>query len=75
MNEYFGKTGTIYHFDFYRLENVEEALEIGVEDYLYKGNRCLIEWPELVEELLPTNSPSIEIQYNGDDARTITLKK
>jgi tRNA threonylcarbamoyladenosine biosynthesis protein TsaE len=54
---------------------VEEALEIGVEDYLYKGNRCLIEWPELVEELLPTHSPSIEIQYLGDDARTITLKK
>ena len=75
VNEYSGKTGTIYHFDFYRLENVEEALEIGVEDYLYQGNRCLIEWPELIEDLLPTHSPSIEIQYHGDDARTITLKK
>lgn len=75
VNEYSGKTGTIYHFDFYRLENIEEALEIGVEDYLYQGNRCLIEWPELIEELLPSHSPSIEIQYQGDHARTITLKK
>jgi len=75
VNEYHGTEGMIYHFDFYRLENVTEALEIGVEDYLYKGQRCLIEWPELVEDLLPVDAPSIEIQYEGENARTITLRK
>jgi tRNA threonylcarbamoyladenosine biosynthesis protein TsaE len=75
VNEYLGTEGSIYHFDFYRLEHVEEALEIGVEDYLYQGKRCLIEWPELVEDLLPSNAPGIEIQYRGENARTITIRK
>lgn len=75
VNEYIGTEGKIYHFDFYRLNNVEEALEIGVEDYLYQGNRCLIEWPELIEELLPNNTPQITLSSIDEHTRILKLKK
>lgn len=61
----------IYHFDFYRLESMEEALNIGVEEYLDSGNLCLIEWPEIVEPLLPINYLEIVIKLVGDNARSI----
>jgi tRNA threonylcarbamoyladenosine biosynthesis protein TsaE len=69
VNEYRSeKTGRlIYHFDFYRIKTLEEVYDMGYEDYFYSGDLCFIEWPELVEELLPENTVkvSIEEQKNG----------
>lgn len=56
VNEYDGKHGSIYHFDFYRIKNIEEAYDIGVEDYFYSDNYVFIEWPENIKELLPENA-------------------
>jgi len=62
INEYAGKEHTkIYHFDFYRIENQEEAYDFGYEEYFYSGEYCLIEWPELIENLLPETYVKINI--------------
>ena len=54
VNEYMdGKGESIYHFDFYRIKRVEEVYDIGFDEYIYSGNLCLMEWPELIEQLLP----------------------
>ncbi len=63
----------IYHFDCYRLENVEEAYDIGAEDYFDSGAVCLIEWPERVEELLPLDTVKVELKEEEDGTRTMTL--
>ncbi len=74
VNEYLTATDeTMYHFDFYRLENEEEAYNIGVEEYFYSGNVCMIEWPERIEGLLPDNFLRIDISENADQSRTIKL--
>ncbi len=74
VNEYLTATDeTLYHFDFYRLENEEEAYNIGVEEYFYSGNICMIEWPERIEGLLPDNFLRIDISENADQSRTIKL--
>jgi tRNA threonylcarbamoyladenosine biosynthesis protein TsaE len=66
INEYFTNNGvTVYHFDFYRLKSLREALDLGVEEYFYSGNFCFIEWPQLVESLLPENHIHIHIE-KGD---------
>lgn len=65
---------TIYHFDFYRIESEEEALDIGIEDYFYNNNWCFIEWPEKVKNLLPLNAVAIHLSINEDGTRTITIK-
>lgn len=76
VNEYAtGDGGTMYHFDFYRIEREEEAFDIGFEEYLDSGGWCLIEWPEKVENLLPLDSVVIRIEINPDDSRTIQLTK
>ena len=64
----------IYHFDLYRLESVEEALEIGVEDYFDSGALCLLEWPERIEALLPDDTVIVDIAVNPDESRTLTLR-
>ena len=64
----------IYHFDLYRLESVEEALEIGVEDYFDSGALCLLEWPERIEALLPDDTVIVDIAVNSDESRTLTLR-
>ena len=75
VNEYeTEKAGTVYHFDFYRLKDLTEAIDIGVEDYFYSGNLCLIEWPELVEPLLPEPSLKIYINLVNDKARSLTIQ-
>jgi len=57
INQYLTKNNnSIYHFDFYRLNKIEEAFDIGYEDYFYSGNYCLIEWPEKIEKLLPAGT-------------------
>ncbi|MCD6543975.1 MAG: tRNA (adenosine(37)-N6)-threonylcarbamoyltransferase complex ATPase subunit type 1 TsaE [Flavobacteriaceae bacterium] len=75
VNEYLSRKGeTIYHFDFYRIEQEEEAYDIGIEEYFYENNWCLIEWPEKVENLLPLESVIIMLKMNPDNSRTIQIK-
>lgn len=74
VNEYLTETDeTIYHFDFYRLEREEEALDIGIEEYFYSGNLCMMEWPEKIEGLLPEQFLRIDITENNDQSRSIKL--
>ena len=74
VNEYRSdETGElIYHFDFYRIKKLDEAYDMGCEDYFYSGAVCLIEWPELVEDLLPGNTVWVDIRVNDDQTRTIS---
>lgn len=62
-----------YHLDLYRLKSIEEALDIGIEDYLYDDNYCFIEWPEIIEELLPEDTVQIKITILPDLQRKILL--
>lgn len=62
---------TIYHFDFYRIKKLEEVYDMGYEDYFYSGALCFIEWPELIEELLPENTVKVCITENGDGTRSV----
>jgi tRNA threonylcarbamoyladenosine biosynthesis protein TsaE len=75
VNEYRSETTAelIYHFDLYRLENIEEALEIGIEDYFDSGALCLLEWPERIEDLLPDDTVRVEIRVNDDKSRDIII--
>lgn len=76
VNEYESdKKGLIYHFDFYRIKNEEEALDIGIEDYFYSNNWCLIEWPEKIKNLVPLNAVAIHISVNNDGTRKILIKQ
>ncbi|MBR4898830.1 MAG: tRNA (adenosine(37)-N6)-threonylcarbamoyltransferase complex ATPase subunit type 1 TsaE [Prevotella sp.] len=62
---------TIYHFDFYRIKKLEEVYDMGYEDYFYSGALCFIEWPELVEELLPDDAIRVNIEENADGTRNV----
>lgn len=74
VNEYQTKmNNTVYHFDFYRIEEEEEAYDMGVEDYLYSDNWCLIEWPENVKNLLPLDAVPIKITLLENGQRNIQL--
>ena len=66
-------TDIIYHFDFYRIKKLEEVYDMGYEDYFYSGALCFIEWPELIEELLPEDAVKVSISENADGTRTVTL--
>ncbi|MDA3817828.1 MAG: tRNA (adenosine(37)-N6)-threonylcarbamoyltransferase complex ATPase subunit type 1 TsaE [Prolixibacteraceae bacterium] len=73
VNEYISSNGeSIYHFDCYRLKGVEEAIDIGAEEYFYSGNLCFIEWPERIEDLLPPETIEVHITVDNN-RRTITL--
>ena len=73
VNEYRGGKGQpIYHFDFYRIERPEEALDIGLYDYLDSGCLCLMEWPENIEGLLPEETLKVNIHVNADGSRTLS---
>lgn len=63
---------TIYHFDFYRIKKIEEVYDMGYEDYFYSGNLCLIEWPELIEDLLPEEALCVTIEEQSDGSRLIS---
>ncbi|MEN6588396.1 MAG: tRNA (adenosine(37)-N6)-threonylcarbamoyltransferase complex ATPase subunit type 1 TsaE [Proteiniphilum sp.] len=72
INEYRDKAGrTIYHFDFYRILKLEEVFDFGYEDYFYSGNLCFIEWPELVESVLPENTVKITIREEKNGSRIV----
>ncbi|MCL4147156.1 UNVERIFIED_CONTAM: hypothetical protein GTU68_060851 [Idotea baltica] len=74
VNEYQSKHGeAIYHFDFYRINDEEEALDMGVEEYLYSNNWCLIEWPENIKNLLPLNASKISLSVNDDGSRSLAI--
>lgn len=64
----------IYHFDFYRIKKLEEVYDMGYEDYFYSGALCFIEWPELVEELLPGNTIKVTIEEPEDGSRKLTME-
>ena len=73
VNEYLRADGDyMYHFDFYRINKLSEAIEIGLDDYLYSGCLCIMEWPENVEELLPDDTLRVNITVNPDLSRTLS---
>jgi tRNA threonylcarbamoyladenosine biosynthesis protein TsaE len=74
VNEYAGPN-KIYHFDFYRLKNQNEALDIGCEEYFYSGSYCFIEWPDKIPDLLPDNYVRINIEALEDNSRKVTIDK
>ena len=72
VNEYTAAHGTpIYHFDFYRIKKLEEVYDMGYEDYFYGNGLCFIEWPEMMEELLPDGATKVQITENSDGTRTV----
>ena len=74
VNEYEKSEGEpIFHFDFYRIKNIEEAYDFGYEDYFYSGHLCFIEWPELVEPLLPENVVKVQIVIADSGQREISI--
>lgn len=74
VNEYQTTNNQIvYHFDFYRLKNEIEALDMGVEEYLYSGNWCFIEWAEKIESLIPETHSVITIELLSDGKRSLVL--
>ena len=68
-----GKGEPIYHFDFYRIKKEQEVLDIGYEDYVYSGNVCLMEWPELIENLLPDDAVKVTIEEEKDGSRKVSI--
>ncbi len=73
VNEYASDFGPVYHFDFYRIKNLGEVMDLGFEDYAYSGNFCLMEWPELIEDLLPDNTVNVHIAETSNGMRTVTI--
>jgi tRNA threonylcarbamoyladenosine biosynthesis protein TsaE len=73
VNEYKATQGPIYHFDFYRIRRLSEAQDMGFDDYLYSGHLCFIEWPELIEPLLPDDAVRVTIEELPDGSREITF--
>lgn len=74
VNEYRSDSGElIYHFDFYRINKVEEAFDFGYEDYFYSGSLCFIEWPELIENLLPADTVNVSIKVLEDSSRSVVI--
>ena len=73
VNEYTSnKLGEpVYHFDFYRIKKIEEVYDMGYEDYFYRGHLCFLEWPELIEDLLPEDATKVTITEQEDGSRTI----
>jgi tRNA threonylcarbamoyladenosine biosynthesis protein TsaE len=74
VNQYEGTEHTIYHFDMYRIERVEEALDFGSEEYLSSGDLCLVEWPEKIEPLLPDDTMVVRIEILSDTARRFEIQ-
>ena len=73
VNEYWSESlgEAVYHFDFYRIKSPQEAMDLGFEDYAYSGRLCLMEWPELVEDLLPEGTVRVTIEEADDGTRTL----
>jgi len=63
VNEYTAGDTPVYHFDFYRIKRIEEVFDMGFEDYFYSGSLCFIEWPELIEDLLPEDAVKVSVSH------------
>ena len=66
-------TQSVYHFDFYRIKRLEEVYDMGYEEYFYSGALCFIEWPELIEQLLPEDTVRVRIELQPDDSRKVSF--
>ncbi|WP_165825402.1 tRNA (adenosine(37)-N6)-threonylcarbamoyltransferase complex ATPase subunit type 1 TsaE [Pedobacter yonginense] len=75
VNEYESPNGQVFHFDFYRIKDIQEAYDLGYEEYFYGGAFCLIEWPERVKELLPDHYIKVEIAVGDDNQRIFSFSK
>ena len=77
VNEYRAGDLTIYHFDFYRINDLSEVFDLGYEEYFYSKNYCFIEWPEKIETLLPPNYVEVQISliHNSENQRNIQITK
>ena len=79
VNEYTSQSSlltpndSIFHFDFYRIKKLEEVYDMGFADYFYSGSLCFIEWPELIEEVLPEDAVKVTIEENADGTRSVKL--
>ena len=74
VNEYLTGDGRpVYHFDFYRIEKISEALDIGYEEYMDSGELCFMEWPEKIEQILPDDALKVYISENIDGSRTLSF--
>ena len=73
VNEYSYAEGSLFHFDFYRIKRLEEVYDMGYEDYFYSGALCFIEWPELIESLLPDDAVRVRIEEQADGSRLVTF--
>jgi len=74
VNEYIGRDSRIFHFDFYRLKNQTEALDMGYEEYFYSDAYCFIEWPEKIPDLLPIHYTTVRIEVSDASSRLISIK-
>ena len=75
VNEYVdGEGEPIFHFDFYRIKNLQEAMDMGYEDYVYSGHVCLMEWPELIESILPDDAVKVTIEEEENGERKVSVK-
>ncbi|MEJ6981125.1 tRNA (adenosine(37)-N6)-threonylcarbamoyltransferase complex ATPase subunit type 1 TsaE [Pedobacter sp. P351] len=74
VNEYSGNNEIIYHFDFYRIKNENEAFDLGYEDYLFSGNYCFIEWPEKISNLLPDKFMELKLLETSENERVIKMQ-
>lgn len=74
VNEYSTTEGRqVFHFDFYRINKVEEAYDFGCEDYFYSGQLCFVEWPEMIEPLLPADAVEVHISEQEDGSRRVVV--
>lgn len=74
VNQYEGDSRRIYHFDFYRIERIEEVFDFGYEEYFYSGDLCLVEWPEKIEALIPDDAMVVRIEVGDDESRVFEIE-
>ena len=74
VNQYEGDARRIYHFDFYRIERIEEVFDFGYEEYFYSGDLCLVEWPEKIEALIPDDAMVVRIDVGDDEQRIFEIE-
>ncbi|MBO5878608.1 MAG: tRNA (adenosine(37)-N6)-threonylcarbamoyltransferase complex ATPase subunit type 1 TsaE [Alistipes sp.] len=74
VNQYEGTQMRIYHFDFYRIDRIEEVFDLGYEEYFYSGDLCLVEWPEKIEELIPDSVMEVRITVGDGEERIFEIE-
>jgi tRNA threonylcarbamoyladenosine biosynthesis protein TsaE len=74
VNQYEGDSRRIYHFDFYRIDCIEEVFDFGYEEYFYSGDLCLVEWPEKIEALIPEDAMVVRIEVGDDESRVFEIE-